>query len=214
MPETPLPSTSYTGSSPIAGLPEWLDPGIEDGRLRLHIGGQEVRPGWKILNIQELPGVDFVGDCCDLSQFADNSVSVVYASHVLEHVSHREELPTAIAEIRRVLAPQGILLISVPDMKVLCELFLDESLRYGQRHHVMRILFGGQIDAHDFHRVGLWSGYLMTLLKEAGFTRARQVPAIGLFDDASNTKIRNRPISLNVIARLSMVAPMFSCLLQ
>lgn len=189
-------------TSPIAGIvPRWLDPGVDDGRLRLHIGGQEPRAGWKILNIQERPGVDFVGDCCNLSQFADKSVSAVYASHVLEHVSHRDELPKAISEIRRVLIPDGVFLFSVPDVKVLCELFLDETLRYGQRHHVMRILFGGQIDAHDFHKVGLWHGYLVRLMKDAGFNRARQVPAFGLFDDASNTKIRNRSISLNMIAR-------------
>jgi len=33
--------------------------------MRLHIGGEEIKEGWKILNIQNKPGVDFVGDITD-----------------------------------------------------------------------------------------------------------------------------------------------------
>ena len=191
---TPLPIAKY--------VPQWFDPRTDDDRLRLHIGGKDVRAGWKILNIQAEPGVvDFVGNCCDLSGFGTGTVSAVYASHVLEHVSHREELPRAISEIRRVLDSDGVFLMSVPDMKVLCELFLDETLRFGQRHHVMRILFGGQNDEHDYHRVGLWRDYLVRLLREAGFHTIRQVREFGLFNDASTTVIRKRPISLNLIAQ-------------
>ena len=30
--------------------------------------------------------VDFVGDISDLSQFNDNSINEIYASHVFEHI--------------------------------------------------------------------------------------------------------------------------------
>ena len=53
--------------------------------MKLHIGGKEVKEGWKILNIIKNDGVDFVGSISDLSQFADNSIEEIYASHVLEH---------------------------------------------------------------------------------------------------------------------------------
>ena len=42
--------------------------------LRLHIGGTQAKEGWKILNIEPGPQVDFVGDCGSLPQFAENSV--------------------------------------------------------------------------------------------------------------------------------------------
>src|SRR3970040_2204430 len=71
--------------------------------LRLHVGGWQVMPGWKILNVQPGPGVDYVGDCSDLGQFADGSVEEIYASHVLEHLGYIENLPRALAEFRRVL---------------------------------------------------------------------------------------------------------------
>ena len=46
----------------------------------------------------------------DLSKgipFDDNSVDVVYHSHLLEHID-RKNVPTFLKEIRRVLKPRGI----------------------------------------------------------------------------------------------------------
>ena len=86
--------------------------------FRLHIGGIEPRPSWKIWNIQPGPGVDFVGDCSDLSQFADESVDEIYASHVLEHLDHKREIPKASKELHRILKPTGVLSISVPDLEI------------------------------------------------------------------------------------------------
>lgn len=71
--------------------------------MRLHIGGTEVKAGWKILNVQPGPGVDYIGDCSDLSQIADGSVDEIYASHVLEHLGYVEKLPRAHTEFHRVL---------------------------------------------------------------------------------------------------------------
>lgn len=191
---------SGTARLPIARyVPDWLDPGFEDGRLRLHIGGRYPHPGWKILDIQVGPSVDYVGNCRDLSQFGDATVSAIYASHVIEHLSHRDELEQALTEIRRVLAKDGVFLMSVPDLSVLCELFVDQSLSFPERAHVMHIMFGGQLDAHDFHRVGLWREYLGRSLSAAGFRRVDQVPVFGLFQDSSLASVRDRYISLNVI---------------
>jgi hypothetical protein len=85
-------------SPEIAALRQSVDPGFEDGKLRLHIGGRIKRAGWKILDVSQRPEVDFIGDCCDLSRFATASVSTIYASHVLEHLRYRDELPVALSE--------------------------------------------------------------------------------------------------------------------
>ena len=55
--------------------------------MKLNIGGEEKKEGWKILNIQKKEAVDYVGDVTDLSQFEDNSIDEIYASHVIEHVA-------------------------------------------------------------------------------------------------------------------------------
>lgn len=110
--------------------------------LRLHLGGEEARAGWKILNLQQRPGVDYVGDCADLSRFADESVDDIYASHVLEHLGYAEKLPRALREWRRVLKKGGRARISVPDLDVPCRLFLEAAGRTPDRILVMRMMFG------------------------------------------------------------------------
>ncbi len=74
--------------------------------MKLHIGGEEIKDGWKILNIQKKEGVDFVGDISDLSQFKDNSIDEIYASHVLEHVEQKK-IEETLKGIHRVLNENG-----------------------------------------------------------------------------------------------------------
>jgi predicted SAM-dependent methyltransferase len=45
--------------------------------MKLHIGGRQVKEGWKILNIKKDTGVDFVGDISDLSQFPTESINEI-----------------------------------------------------------------------------------------------------------------------------------------
>lgn len=168
--------------------------------LRLHIGGWQMMPGWKILNIQPGPGVDYVGDCTDLSQFADGSIEEIYASHVLEHLGYGEKLPHALGEFNRVLKPGGMARISAPDFEILCRMFVDPRYSAEQRMHVMRMAFGGQVDADDFHHVGLSFEILSDFLKRAGFSRVERVAEFGLFEDTSMLRFAGVPISLNLIA--------------
>jgi predicted SAM-dependent methyltransferase len=180
-------------------LPDCFDPGRDDGRLRLHIGGRIQRPGWKVLDVQPGAVVDFVGNCRDLSQFASESVSAIYASHVLEHLGFRDELPRALAEIRRTLVQDGPFLMSVPDLKILSRLFLDNRLTATERMTAMMMMFGGQVDEHDYHYVGMYREFLSRLLRDAGFRSVKQVPRFGLFPDSSDTMLCGEYISLNLV---------------
>ena len=169
--------------------------------LRLHIGGEIVREGWKILNVQAGPGVDFVGHCQDLSQFQDSSVAEIYASHVYEHLNYVGEIQQAMKEAYRVLVPGGLFRLGVPDLDTLCRLFLDPKLSEEDRFFVQRMIYGGQTGDHDYHKVGLNLQFLTGFLKAAGFKNIRRLPDFGaLFDDTTLQKFQGVPISLNVMA--------------
>lgn len=167
--------------------------------MKLHIGGKEVKAGWKLLNAQPGVGIDFVGDIRDLSQFADASCEIIYGSHILEHINQREMIKT-LTGIRRLLVPNGKFLISVPDLQTLCRLFLHPQLNSKQRFHVMRMMFGGQIDNYDFHYIGLDFEILCNYLQVAGFYSVSKVDTFNLFNDTSSYEPYGVPISLNVVA--------------
>ena len=99
------------------------------------------------------------------------------------------------------LTPAGTLCVSVPDLDTLTRLFVDRSLLSVQdRFLVMQMIFGGHIDKHDYHLVGLNEEFLTSYLRAAGFTRIRRVPVFGLFQDTSCLELKNIPISLNMTA--------------
>ena len=177
--------------------------------IRLNIGGSEKREGWVILDALPGPIVDYVGNCNDLSFLGDESCSEVYASHVLEHLGYNGEIQKTLQGIHRVLKQGGRLRASVPDLETLCGLFLNPSLEFAVRYHVMRMMFGGRLSDFDVHYVGLNFEFFGFFLHEAGFRDIRRVQAFGLFDDSSNLQFGGVPISLNVEAWKLQVATPF-----
>jgi 2-polyprenyl-3-methyl-5-hydroxy-6-metoxy-1,4-benzoquinol methylase len=63
--------------------------------------------------------VSFVqGSALDLSRFEDGSFGAVVAFEVIEHIEQQE---TMLAEVARVLADDGILIVSTPDRRIYSE---------------------------------------------------------------------------------------------
>ncbi len=60
--------------------------------------------------------------------FATGSVDVVYHSHMLEHLD-RSLVPAFLAEVYRVLKPDGVHRIVVPDLEQLARLYLEDLAR-------------------------------------------------------------------------------------
>ena len=91
--------------------------------MKLNIGARTRAEGWHTFDIVPGPEVDFVGDCRELAQFAENSLDTIYASHVLEHVRYATELAPTLKRWHFVLKPAGTLMISVPDLRALASSF-------------------------------------------------------------------------------------------
>lgn len=81
----------------------------------VHIGGgpRHNHPYEINLNICPMEGVDIVGNAEELP-FEDESIDVIISCAVLEHVENVEK---AIAEIKRVLKPDGLVYIEIPFMQ-------------------------------------------------------------------------------------------------
>ncbi len=165
---------------------------------KMNIGGTEKKDGWETFNIKE--GADHVGNAKDLSRFDDEIFDTLYASHVLEHFDFTGSLQQALKEWHRVLKPDGELYISVPDMKVLCELF-NRAQNVQSRFAISRMMFGGHCDKNDYHYTGLSFDILGQFLNEAGFSGMKKVDILDIFEDTSNLRVSDILISLNVIVR-------------
>lgn len=166
--------------------------------IMLHVGGEERRSGWTNMNIMPGPTVDIVGDGSDLSQFADGSCRVVYASHVMEHMEV-VEANRFLSEAWRVLQPGGELYISVPDMDKLAG-WLPKVADAPSVNLLMNVIYGGRLHEFDAHRFGYNKKLLSAMLATAGFEKLRQVERFGIFDDTSGHTINGHLFSLNVIA--------------
>lgn len=164
-------------------------------RQVLHVGSGPLRAGklhplfrggtWCETRLDIDPGFgpDVVGSATDLSAFGDGSIDAVWTSHTIEHLFDHE-VPVALAEMARVLAPTGFALITTPDLaRVAAEVVvgrLEDTLYVSPSGPVtaLDVLFGFRSSVarggvHMAHRTGFTAERLGRLLVEAGFTEAR-----------------------------------------
>jgi len=107
-----------------------------------------------------------------LHDFATQSVSLIYASHVLEHFG-RYEVEGVLREWHRVLAPAGVLRIAVPDFAAVVEMYEHEGLKDG-KSGLVGLICGGQRDEFDFHKIIFDEPFLTHLLTKIGFRDIRR----------------------------------------
>lgn len=114
---------------------------------------------------------------CDVRKglrFPNGSVRYIYSSHTFEHFTRAESLAIA-KECRRVLAPQGILRIVVPDLQLIAREYLADTSplaaqtflsRLSLHHSLTDVVHPGSNHSQMFDAKAL-----VHLLQEAGFER-------------------------------------------
>jgi predicted SAM-dependent methyltransferase len=140
--------------------------------MKLHLGcGSRYIPGFVHIDAQAAPHVDIVGPVERLPM-PDNSVSLIYASHVLEHFG-RYAFKAVLEEWFRVLQPGGVLRLSVPDFSACAAIYYENGLVDGLSG-LVGLIIGGQRNEHDFHKMLFDEDFLRTVLLDIGFREVRR----------------------------------------
>jgi len=147
---------------------------------RLHWGcGSNPVPGWINSDQKDLPGVDVVCDIRDGLPLESDSIDYAVSIHALPEVPYPDLIPV-LQELRRVLRPNGVLRLALPDLDKGIQAYLRDDRDYFL------------IPDEEFESIGgkfivqlLWYGYSRTLfthdfveelLLKAGFGRVSRCP--------------------------------------
>ncbi len=142
---------------------------IAGDSLRLNLGGRGTHiEGFKTVDLE--PGSDIETDVSDLSEISAQSVSEIYASHILEHFSHLKTV-NVLKEWHRVLKPKAKAYISVPDFDAMIKLYLVE----GMNDFVRNMLYGDQIYDRAYHYTAFTFPTLAYCCSRAGFSDVRRI---------------------------------------
>lgn len=136
--------------------------------------------GWFHLDTRNLPGIDYVQDCRDLSIFSDDTWDRITARDVIEHIPYRD-VPDAVKEWVRVLHYNGEIWIQSPLAEYAFSLiYADGPTRLiGEDNwlHFNRVVFGHQDYPENFH-ASLWTlKWVKELLRNAGVREIKEVAA-------------------------------------
>ena len=94
--------------------------------LKLHLAcGDRLLPDW--VNIDLVPMADLRLDLRDPLPLPDGCAQYVYASHYLEHLDYRREVPPFLKECHRLLEPAGVLRLVVPGVEQVLRAYAAED---------------------------------------------------------------------------------------
>ncbi len=130
--------------------------------LRLHLGcGNRHLDGYVNIDFRKTAATDLT---CDIRRlpYPAGSVGVIETYHVIEHLP-RHDLPHALTEWHRVLAPGGRLIIECPDFDAAVKEYLEGNARRIDN------IFGLQRFPGDTHLFGYNFPRLKEILAAAGF---------------------------------------------
>jgi predicted SAM-dependent methyltransferase len=178
----------------------------EGSILKLHIGcGNKYLPGFKHVDIMPYDHIDYLTSADKLDMISDNSVEEIYACHILEHFK-RNEVIKVLQEWNRVLVPDGVLRLAVPDFEAIVEKYLEDRML----DNFLGLLFGRQSYVYNFHFMTFDFKYLERILKDVGFCDIERYDWKEFlpegFDDYSRAYLphmdfNGRLMSLNVTGR-------------
>jgi len=146
-------------------------------------------PGWKIIRLYNNPLVepDVLADICDMSVIPTDSVDVVWAARIVEHLPYHQ-VQVALKECLRCCSPRGVVMVAVPDLHIACATVLQGNLedklylsQGGDEICVIDMIYGMRrpiAAGNDFmrHKSGFIQNTLGRHLVAAGFANVTVWP--------------------------------------
>jgi predicted SAM-dependent methyltransferase len=157
----------------------WLQPGwlvarrvarfvakLRESRTVLHLGAGGKRLAGAVNCDLYDPAADRQWDATCLPEVPSASVDVVEHHHLIEHLSVAE-LQRALAEWARVLKPDGLLVVTAPDLEAVLAHWLSagKGERWGDG---IKMIYGSQEHDGMFHKNGFTPDRLAELLAPFG----------------------------------------------
>tara|TARA_B110000967_G_scaffold209987_2_gene269244 strand:+ start:6489 stop:7040 length:552 start_codon:yes stop_codon:yes gene_type:complete len=106
--------------------------------MKLHLGCWHRNiPGFVHVDLCDMDHIDYQSRIDDLPMFDDNSVSLIYSSHSFEYFD-RFEASIALKEWYRILKPNGVLRLAVPNFDSLIKVYNTS----GEIEDILGPLFG------------------------------------------------------------------------
>ncbi len=168
--------------------------------LRLNLGSRDrIIPGFKNMDLEQHPGVEYVGDVGDLSRFGDESVGEIFASNILEHFKHTQTA-AVLKEWHRVLERGGKLYLSVPNFRRAVQIYL----RTGFKDWIENLLMGDQGYDTAVHYALFDETRITELLTSAGFRVIELVDSFKFAPEKDCSNLRSNidmlPVCINLEA--------------
>lgn len=161
-------------------LRHWLNIGSGAAGSGLRPPGL-AEPDWREVRLDADASVcpDILAPANDLSQVTEGSMDVVFSSHCIEHLYLDQAVP-ALREWRRVLTPDGYLLLVCPDLQAAAEMIAQDRLMdvayagirpYDMVFSHQGLVAQGRAAGHSYmeHKSGYTLSLLSALVNEAGF---------------------------------------------
>ncbi|WP_134681990.1 class I SAM-dependent methyltransferase [Paracoccus ravus] len=145
-------------------------------------GWSEVR-----VDIDKNCNPDIVADLTDLRQvIADGAAGMIFCSHVVEHFFDHD-VPVVLAEIARILHPDGAALLRLPDLSAVVRSFDEGELEKTLYHSpsgpiaALDVIYGHRRSIRDgnhymAHRTGFTQASLARRMLAAGFEEVQTSP--------------------------------------
>ncbi len=180
-------------------------PVSKDKKVYIHLGcGPIDAKGFINVDVIPYSHIHYIQQVEDLNIFPDEYADLIYACHVLEHISHNK-ISEVLKEWQRVLKKNGVLRISVPDIDKLIDVYFAEEKNISA---IIGPLMGGQDNPYNFHKSVFNKSYLTELLLSSGFREVKEWEPekveMHTFEDWASrpiiTKEKEYFISLNIEA--------------